>query len=115
MTPEQEQAKQLAQIKHSAIYNNKRIAAMLGLTSGDMQVAPIGDLYLAFGINKLLKLFKPKMIEDTNFNISVFWSAEDQEYVAICAEVPSLSCPAANPTKAALGMIDALNNRTTEQ
>lgn len=45
-----------------------------------------------------------KTIQDDHYTYRVTWSAEDQEYVGLCAEFPSLSWLAASPEAALRGI-----------
>ncbi len=44
------------------------------------------------------------MIDHRHYTYRVTWSAEDNEYVATCAELPSLSWLAPDPAKALAGI-----------
>ena len=43
-------------------------------------------------------------VEVSHYTYRVTWSAEDQEHVATCVELPSLSWLAASPAEALLGL-----------
>ena len=45
------------------------------------------------------------MIDHNHYTYRVTWSEEDGEHVALCAEFPSLSFLADDPTKAMRGMV----------
>ena len=45
-----------------------------------------------------------KKITKDHYTYRVTWSAEDQEYVGLCAEFPSLSCLEASPEAALKGI-----------
>ena len=45
-----------------------------------------------------------KTIKDDHYTYRVTWSEEDQEYVGLCAEFPSLSWLAASPESALRGI-----------
>jgi len=49
------------------------------------------------------------MIDAKHYTYRVMWSPEDEEFVALCAEFPSLSFLAANQNKALQGMIALIN------
>jgi predicted RNase H-like HicB family nuclease len=45
-----------------------------------------------------------------HYTYSISWSSEDEEYVATCAEFPSLSWLAEDEVSALRGLIDMLRN-----
>ena len=50
------------------------------------------------------------MIDHKHYTYKVTWSKEDNEYVALCAEFPSLSYLANNPDKALKGIVDLVGD-----
>lgn len=44
------------------------------------------------------------------YTYHVTWSAEDNEYIGLCAEFPSLSWLDADQSKAFAGIVDTVNN-----
>jgi predicted RNase H-like HicB family nuclease len=52
--------------------------------------------------------------EVTHYTYRVTWSAEDQEFVASCAEFPSLSWLAASQVEALQGLEDLLRQVITD-
>lgn len=50
------------------------------------------------------------MVNYRHYTYRVTWSEEDQEHVALCAELPSLSYLAATPDKALKGMLETVKN-----
>lgn len=49
-----------------------------------------------------------------NYTYRVIWSEEDREHVGLCAEFPSLSWLAADPTEALTGIMDVVENVIAE-
>lgn len=50
------------------------------------------------------------MINHEHYTYRVTWSKEDSEYVALCAEFPSLSFLAEKPDKALKGIVDVVGD-----
>lgn len=48
------------------------------------------------------------MVNHKHYTYRITWSELDQEYVALCAEFPSLSYLATSPTEALLGIIEVV-------
>lgn len=44
-----------------------------------------------------------------NYNYHVIWSKDDEEYVALCEEMPSVSFLADNPINALNGLLDVIS------
>jgi len=44
-----------------------------------------------------------------HYTYTVSWSAEDQEHVGVCAELPSLSWLASDPAQALAGIMQAVS------
>ncbi len=47
-------------------------------------------------------------LDDSHYTYRISWSPEEQEYVGLCAEFPSLSWLAADPTQALAGIMQVV-------
>lgn len=53
-------------------------------------------------------------MDSKQYSYHVIWSEEDNEYVGLCAEFPSLSWLDTDPSKALLGIIDVVTTLDIE-